>query len=373
MMANQFGSIGICLCGDVMTGRGVDQVLPHPGNPMLHEIYIHDARQYVQLAELRNGPLVSPVDPGSLWGDALNELRRPGIDARIVNLETSITCSGDTWPAKGIHYRMNPENIDCLTVAGIDCCSLANNHMLDWGYEGLAETLRCLDRADIDRSGAGECLVEATRPATIEVAGKGRVLVFSLGSATSGIPREWGATEDRPGVNLLEDLSTKSARHVAAAIDALKRPGDVTLASIHWGSNWGFEIPREQIRFAHTLVDGGVDIVHGHSSHHVKGIEVYHGHLILYGSGDLIDDYEGISGHESYRSDVRLLYIAHADSVHGRLEALRLVPMRIERFRLHSASSADQDGAEKLLNRLGSQFDTQVRPERDGSLTLLWR
>jgi poly-gamma-glutamate synthesis protein (capsule biosynthesis protein) len=74
---------------------------------------------------------------------------------RIVNLETSITTSGDYWPGKEVHYRMNPRNIGSLTAAGIDCCALANNHVLDWGYEGLAETLATLDRAGIKHAGAG--------------------------------------------------------------------------------------------------------------------------------------------------------------------------------------------------------------------------
>src|SRR5205814_631129 len=124
MGTNQTGPIRLFLCGDVMTGRGIDQVLPHPGNPELHEAYVRDA-----------GGIAHP--------------------------------------------------------------------------------------------GAGRAAAEAAAPAALDVPGKGRVLVFSLGSTTSGIPRSCAATEDRPGVNLLEDLSEKTARRVAAEMREVRRPGDV--------------------------------------------------------------------------------------------------------------------------------------------------
>jgi poly-gamma-glutamate synthesis protein (capsule biosynthesis protein) len=135
-------SISVFLCGDVMTGRGIDQVLPHPGGPVLYESYVRDARDYVSLAERANGAIPRPVSFSYIWGDGLRELEQAGADVRIVNLETSITCSEDFWPGKGIHYRMHPQNIGCLTAARLSGCSLANNHVLDWGYEGLAETLQ---------------------------------------------------------------------------------------------------------------------------------------------------------------------------------------------------------------------------------------
>ena len=112
--------ITMFLCGDVMTGRGIDQVLPHPSNPVIHEPYMKSARGYVELAIRANGPIPQPVSFAYIWGDALAELERIGPDLRIVNLETSITNSNDYWEGKGINYRMHPENIPCLTAAKID-------------------------------------------------------------------------------------------------------------------------------------------------------------------------------------------------------------------------------------------------------------
>src|SRR5207247_7305278 len=124
------------LCGDVMTGRGIDQALPHPVNLVLYEPYIRDARAYVDLAEAANGPIQRPVSFDYVWGEALQELERAEVDLRIVNLETAITSAETCWPDKAIHYRMHPLNIGCLTAASISGCALANNHSLDWGRAG---------------------------------------------------------------------------------------------------------------------------------------------------------------------------------------------------------------------------------------------
>jgi poly-gamma-glutamate synthesis protein (capsule biosynthesis protein) len=373
MNLNEATAIRLFLCGDVMTGRGIDQVLPHPGNPVLYESSIRDAREYVQLAESVNGPIRKPVNVAYIWGDALEELQRADPDVRIINLETSITSSEDCCPDKEVLYRMHPGNIGCLTAAGIDCCCLANNHVLDWGYRGLEETLQTLDRAGVAHAGAGRNNAAAAAPAVLDVAGKGRVLVFALGSPTSGIPRAWGATDDRAGVNLLEDLSEATAREVAAQMRQVRRPGDVTVVSIHWGTNWGYRVPAEQIHFAHRLIEEGVDVVHGHSSHHVKSLEVYRDRLILYGCGDFLTDYEGIGGNEAFRGDLALMYLVRVDAREGRLAEVRLVPMQSRRFRLHRASEEDAKWLCDRLNRLGARFGTLAQLAGEGSLTLRWR
>lgn len=361
------------LCGDVMTGRGIDQVLPHPALPVLYEPYVRDARDYVQLAEAANGPISRPVDFAYIWGDALEELQRARTDARIINLETSITCNEEPWPEKGINYRMNPENVACITAGRIDCCCLANNHTLDWEYRGLAETIDTLDKVGVSHAGAGRSAAEAAAPAVINLEGKGRVVVFAFGSTSSGIPREWSATEKRPGLNLLKDLSEDTARRAATEIRTYKQPGDVAVASIHWGGNWGYGIPSEQIDFAHWLVEEGADLVHGHSSHHVKAVEVYRDRLILYGCGDFVTDYEGISGYEGFRSDLALMYLVKMDSQQGRLMEVRLVPMHARRFRLNRVSKADAQWLCNLLNGLGTPFASEVQLENDNSMFLRWR
>ena len=109
--------ITLFLGGDVMTGRGIDQILPHPSEPFIPEPYLSDAREYVELAEGANGPIPTPVNFSYIWGDALEEWERIAPDVKLINLETSITLSNDYWWSKGIYYRTNPENIGCLTAA----------------------------------------------------------------------------------------------------------------------------------------------------------------------------------------------------------------------------------------------------------------
>ncbi len=367
-------SIVLFLCGDVMTGRGIDQVLPNRGNPRLFEPYMTSARGYVRLAEERHGPLPRRVPFAYIWGDALTEFDRLQPDLRIINLETSVTESDDHWPGKGIHYRMHPANIPCLTAAGIDCCTLANNHVLDWGYSGLEETLATLRQSRISFSGAGENAAAAQAPAVLQAPGKGRVLIFSFGAQTSGIPSIWAAPPDRPGVNLLEDLSETAVRRVLAQVQRVKRAGDVAVASIHWGGNWGYAIPDEQTWFAHRLIDtAGVDLVHGHSSHHPKGIEVYNGKLILYGCGDFLNDYEGISGHEQYRDDLGLMYFARLEPASGSLVGLHMTPTQIKRFKVNYATAADAAWLAALLNRVGAALGTSVDMDPDRTLRLHWK
>ena len=156
-----YAMVKLFLSGDVMTGRGVDQILGHPGDPRLWEPYIRDARRYVKLAEAVSGQIPRPAGDVWIWGDALRELHRIAPDARIINLETSVTVSDRPWRGKEVHYRMHPGNVGCLTAAAIDVCVLANNHVLDFGYEGPAETLQTLRRAGVQTAGAGSDLGEA--------------------------------------------------------------------------------------------------------------------------------------------------------------------------------------------------------------------
>lgn len=359
------------LAGDVMTGRGVDQILPHPNAPHLYEPWARSALDYVDLAERRNGPIARPVDFAYVWGAALGELEREQPAARIINLETAVTSSEDAVPGKGIHYRMHPANAAVLDAAGIDCCTLANNHVLDWGEAGLVETLDTLRRHGIKVAGAGGEPAMAAAPAVIGVGDARRVLVFAFCTSDSGVPPEFAATGRNAGVNLLPDLSARTAAAIAQQVSSSRRAGDTVIASIHWGGNWGYQVSAAEQEFAHRLIDEAqVDIVYGHSSHHAKGIEVYRRKLILYGCGDLLNDYEGIGGHEQFRPDVALMYFPTLDS-DGALAELVLVPLQLRRFRLEPAQVESQQWMLAMLNHegrtYGSRFE-QLEPGARGRL-----
>lgn len=359
------------LCGDVMTGRGVDQVLPHSCPPRLYEPSVTSALRYVVLAEEANGPIPRPVDYAYVWGEARDVLARERPDARIINLETSVTTSEDADP-KAINYRMHPGNVPIFEAAGIDCCVVANNHVLDWGLTGLAETLATLAGAGLRVAGAGPDLRAAQAPAVLEVGNGSRVLVFAFGATDSGIPGDWGADAAAAGVHLLPDFSDKTVEHIGRLVLATKRPGDVAVASVHWGSNWGFDIPSAHQRFAHALVDqAGIDVVHGHSSHHAKAIEVYRGRPILYGCGDFLDDYEGIAGYEEFRHDLVLMYFVTIDLTTGQLVGLKMTPLQIHNFRLRYPSAPDCVWLRDTLDRECRRFGHHVALG-DGALILEW-
>jgi poly-gamma-glutamate synthesis protein (capsule biosynthesis protein) len=326
----------------------------------------------MRLAEEANGPIPRPLDLAYVWGAALEQLKRFGPDARIINLETSITCS-EAYEPKGINYRMSPENAGCLAAAGIDCCVLGNNHVLDWGREGLLDTLATLRHLHIKAAGAGCDLAQASAPAILEFPGRERLLVFSFAFPTSGTPRRWGARPDAAGVNLLPNLSEASVTAVVQQVGAAARPGDIVIVSIHWGPNWGYEVTDDQRWFARELIDrAGVSIVHGHSSHHAKAIEVHKNRLVLYGCGDFLNDYEGIRGYEEFRDDLAVMYLAAVDSATGNLRTLEMVPLQIRRFQLVRPSPADIDWLRETLDRESRSLGAAVIAMPDGHFAASW-
>lgn len=359
------------LSGDVMIGRGIDQILRAPCDPTLHEAYVQDARAYVALAEARHGAIPRGVAPAYPWGDALALLDAARPDARIVNLETSVTRSDDHDRGKGIHYRVSPENAACLAAARIDVCVLGNNHVLDWGARGLRDTLDTLDRLRIGRCGAGRDLDEAIRPAIVELGARGRIAVFSIACLDAGVPPWWAAGPDRPGVHVVAELDDAALRRIHRAIEPWRRPGTAIVVSIHWGGNWQLDAPRAHRWFAHRMIDdAGAHVVHGHSSHHVKGIEVHHGQPILYGCGDLLTDYEGIEGHEAYRGDLGLLYLVTLDAS-GALARLEMVPARMRELRVTRADADEARWLAATVARCGAALGTSVELEGD-RLRLAW-
>lgn len=363
--------ITLLLAGDVMTGRGIDQILPHPGNPSIYERYVSSALEYVALAERAHGLIPRHASFDYIWGDARHEFERRHPDLTLVNLETAITARGSPEP-KGINYRMHPANTGVFTAGRICACTLANNHVLDWGSQGLLDTLDSLRASDIAVVGAGRNLREAAAPLILPLKDGKRVIVYAFGCRESGIPAHWSALPNKPGINLLRSLTPASASGIAEAIHPLKRSGDVVIASIHWGGNWGYDIPDAHRRFAHALIDEAmVDIVHGHSSHHPKAIEVYHDRLILYGCGDLIDDYEGIAGHELFRSDLAMTYFASVSS-EGKLLSLEMPAFRVHKFQLQAAGCHDVDWLAVMLTREGASFRTRADVKSANVLRLAW-
>lgn len=366
-------SVKLFLCGDVMPGRGIDQILPYSVNPKLYESYVKDARDYVRLAEIKNGPISKPVSFNYIWGDALKIWGEMAPSAKIINLETSITTHNKPWAGKGINYRMHPKNVDVLTTTGIDFCSLANNHTLDWERAGLIETINTLKKSGIAFAGAGINDTEAASPAILPL-NEGNIIVLAYGAKSSGIPKSWEVQENVPGLNMLPETVEFAVALIKNEISKVKQKNDIVVLSLHWGENWGYDIPLSHQKLARELIDkSGVDIIHGHSSHHPMGIDVYHNKLIIYGAGDFINDYEGISGQEPYRGELSLMYFPEVNRENGELISLKMFPMETKNFRLQNASKADAIWMKDILNREGRQLGTSVKLNEDYSLDLQWK
>jgi poly-gamma-glutamate synthesis protein (capsule biosynthesis protein) len=174
-------------------------------------------------------------------------------------------------------------------------------------------------------------------------------------------------------VCVLDDFSSRTVEKIAACIQSERREGDVIVMSLHWGGNWGYGVSERHRRFAHELINvAGVDLVHGHSSHHPKPIEVHRGKLILYGCGDLLNDYEGIRGYEHFRAELGLMYFPELDCATGNLVRLTMTPTCIRQLRLSLASQIDVCWLSEALSQVCEPFGTSVQLSPQGDLALSW-
>lgn len=362
--------VRLFLAGDVMLGRGIDQIQRQSCDPRLYEGYVGSAQDYVTLAERVSGKIPRRVGPDYVWGDLLEDLAARQIDLRLINLETAITSGGAHDPHKGIHYRMHPANVALLAAAGIDAVMLANNHTLDWGKAGLVETLATLDDAGIARPGAGWDDAAAFAPRPLPLAEGGRVLLFSFALSDSGVAASWAARPRQPGVAQAEpeEIAARVASHLAK----VRQAGDLVVLSIHWGGNWGYSVAQAQRALAEALLAQGGDLVFGHSSHHPRAAAVMAGRLVLYGAGDLINDYEGIGGNESFRPELVLGYVADLRRDSGALLGLEMLPYRLHRFRLERADGEARGWLARRMDREARLFGGRVVETPQATLRLEW-
>lgn len=248
-----------------------------------------------------------------------------------------------------------------------DCCGLANNHVLDWGTTGLRDTLEALEAGGIGFAGAGLDASRAEAPIVLPRPDGDCVPVFAAAFPSSSVPPNWAATADRPGVAWLADLEAATLARLLRRIEALRRPDDTVTVSLHWGPNWSYAIRPAERRFARGLIDSGlVDVVHGHSSHHAKPLEIHRGRPILYGCGDPVNDYEGIEGYDDFRDDLSVLYrLTLATSDHACTD-LTMLPFRLRRFHLETIGDDDLGWLHGRLDRECRGFGGRVIRQAKG-------
>jgi poly-gamma-glutamate synthesis protein (capsule biosynthesis protein) len=361
----------ILLAGDAMLGRGIDQIQHLSCDPALPDPRVKSARDFVRGASWRNGPIPEPVDHSYVWGEALDVIASYAPCLRILNLETTFTTA--PLPAeKRVTFRAHPANIDMLRLFAPDCCTLANNHVLDWGEDGLVETLDTLRDAGLARTGVGYNEEDAWKPCILPLPDGRRVIVLSIGDRSGGVPYEWAAEGKRPGVAHTGHDIDACVERVANTISAVRQEGDVVIASIHWGENWGFDVPpRHSILGISLLEAAGVDIIHGHSSHHPKQIALRGKKLILFGCGDLINDYEGIQPYAPHRPDLVAIYLVGLAG--AAIRQIRILPFRVRRMRLERPTEEEAKWLCDRVTRNSGPFGTAWIAENDGTIRIVSR
>jgi len=309
-------TISIGLVGDVMIGRGVNTAITNKG-------YIYP------------------------WGNVLPLLKNT--DINIINLETALTRSIKKV-FKAFNFKATPDKIKTLTEAGITVTNLANNHILDFSEEGLAETIQTLNAAGIKYAGAGMNDKEAAKPAILA---KKNITIGVLGF-TDNEPG-WKAGTSTSGVNYF-DISRKDDRNKALQnVVQLRKETDIVIVSIHWGPNMKETPDKHFIDFAHEMIEQGADIIHGHSAHNFQGIEVYSHKLILYDTGDFVDDYVV---DPVLKNDHSFFFRVEAGK--QSIAKSELIPVLISNCQVNLAIEEDCKWCLQRMQYLSAKFGTKV-------------
>lgn len=222
-------------------------------------------------------PFVNLHGYSYLFEKALLYLSEP--DLTIGNLEMPITTRGVPSTQKYV-YKGSPEVIKPLLDAGFDIVSLANNHALDQGIEGLQDTIAHLDKAGLEHAGTGNNDTEAYAPVIKEMNG----MKIAFVSVSKVIPyAEWKATANRAGV-----ADSYDEKRAVAAVEAAKQAADLVVVLVHWGTERTTELNSDQLRLGKAYIDAGADLIIGNHPHILQGFEQYKGKWIVYSLGNFI-------------------------------------------------------------------------------------
>lgn len=310
----------ILFIGDVMLGRLVNEVL-------------------------KKEPLDYP------WGDTLDIFKKANV--RMCNLECVVSDKGQPWSAtpKVFHFRTDEKNIEVLGIPPINMVSVANNHVLDFEYEGLDRMIKTLTNAKIVFAGAGSNYLDAST-----------VGEYSMNHTKIGLiaftdnESDWAATEDKPGVFYVPvNLEDERAKNLFELIKKTRDDVDILIVSAHWGPNWGYRPQPDHIPFAKALIDAGADIIFGHSAHVFQGIEIYKGRPILYSTGDFIDDY---AVDEIERNDQSFIFEIDTDK-NNKLTRMRLYPTVIRNMQARKAQDLELKDIVFKMIELCDEFNTK--------------
>lgn len=317
----------LALAGDTMLGRGVaDAIVEHGPTSLISAEVVAAAHE---------------------------------ADLFVLNLECCVSTRGQEWrvPGKPFFFRAPPRAIDALTLLGVDCVTLANNHALDFGVDALLDTLDHLAAAGIAVAGAGRDREQARTPAIMEARG------FRLGVVgVTDHPSDFAATATHPGV-ALADLRTGTPDWLTVTIAEVAAGADAVLVTPHWGPNMVAEPVGHVRRRAPALLDAGATLVAGHSAHVFHGIEG----AVLYDLGDFVDDY---ATDPVLRNDLGLLWLVELDAQGPR--SLQALPLKLDYCHTRLADGDDVDWIHDRFRQACAVLGTEVHHD-DGRLVVTWR
>lgn len=280
------------------------------------------------------------------WGNVLPLLQEH--DFTLINLETTLTNSDAIIP-KVFNFKATPDKVKSLQEAKIHAVTLANNHILDFSEKGLIETIETLKKAGIHAIGAGRNAREAQEPLMIQF----EELTLGVLAYTDNEPT-WVAQEEKAGSNYI-NITTGDYTRVKKDIEALRSKVECLIVTLHWGPN-NQETPTRAFQdFAHTLIDLGVDIIHGHSAHITQGIEIYRKKLILYDTGDFVDDY-----HVDPRLRNDHSFIFRVEVTKTGIQKVKLIPVLISNCQVNLAPCKDYTHMAARMQSLSTQFGTAL-------------
>ena len=254
-------------------------------------------------------------------------------DLFMVNLENPITTTTEKVE-KEWNFKMPTKYISVLQQGGINAVTCANNHVFDYGVDGILETMSVLDSAGIVRVGIGKTLIEARTPKIISIKGKRIAL---LGYAGWSFP----ATNTRPGV------APRNVEYVVEDVRRIKENADIVIVNFHWGEELAAFPSEGQKVLARRTIDAGADAIVGHHPHVLQGIELYKGKPIAYSLGNFI-----FGGNERNTYETALLSLELVNDT----VSVSLIPVAVKKYQPSIATGEVKDRILKNVQQRSQQF-----------------
>ena len=252
--------------------------------------------------------------------------------------------------SKVFNFKADPDKVQTLLEGNISVVSVANNHIGDFDKNGLLETIKVLDDAGIKPVGAGKNADQARSPIIIKKNGI-KIGIFAFTDNEPG----WEATKTVAGTNYISVGDIKYEQRFIDDVKKARENVDILIVSAHWGPNKREQPTPEFIKFAHSLINAGVDIFHGHSAHIFQGIEIYKNKLIMYDTGDFIDDY---MIYPDLRNDISFLFLVTVDR--KKIKNVQFIPVLISNMQVNLALGQDFNWAADRIKKLSAPFGTKI-------------